>query len=110
MAHLNVESDGNINKTFISYSQQYIKHNNRNYIINLIFFVSQIDLKEGDNDYSFFIVRDNFSSILIGDDFTLRYSDNTSFLASYSDMTEYSMADMDFRFFHLGLFDNHYNY
>ena len=110
LAHLNVESDGNINKTFISYSQQYIKHNNRNYIINLIFFVSQIDLKEGDNDYSFFIVRDNFSSILIGDDFTLRYSDNTSFLASYSDMTEYSMADMDFRFFHLGLYDNNYNF
>jgi len=60
LAHLNVESDGSINKTFISYSQQYIKHQSRYFIINIIFFIGQIDLKKGENDYSFFIVRDNF--------------------------------------------------
>ena len=110
LAHLNVESDGSINKTFISYSQQYIKHQSRYFIINIIFFIGQIDLKKGENDYSFFIVRDNFSDILGEHDITFRYSDNVSYLASYSDMTEYSISDMDYRFFHLGLYDNHYNF
>ena len=110
LAHLNVESDGNINKTFISYSQQYIKHKNKYYMIDIIFFVGQADLKEGDDDYSFFIVKDNFSNILGAEDNTFRYSDNISYLASYSDITEYSIADMDFQFFHLGLYDNNYNF
>ena len=38
LAHLNVENDGNINKTFITFSQQYIKYNDRHYMINIIFF------------------------------------------------------------------------
>ena len=110
LAHLNVESDGSINKTFITYSQQYIKHENRYFIINIIFFIGQIDLKEGDNDYSCFIVKDNFSNILSDEDITWRSSDNISFVASYSDITEYSISDMDFQFFHLGLYDNNYNF
>ena len=110
LAHLNVQNDGKLNKIFISYSQEFFKHENRTYIINIIFFVNQIDLKEGDNDYSFFIVKNNFSNILGEEKITFRYSDNFSFLASYSDMTEYSITDMDFRFFHLGLYDNNYNF
>ena len=110
LAHLNLESDGDINKTFITYSQQYIKHDNRNYVINIIFFMSQDNLKEGDNDYTFFVVKDNFTGSLPSENITERYSDNISFVASTSDMTEYALADMDFRFFHLGLFDNNYNF
>ena len=37
-AHLNQESEGDINKTFISYAQQYIREDNREYIFNIIFF------------------------------------------------------------------------
>ena len=110
LAHLNLESDGNINKTFITYSQQYIKHANRTYIINIIFFISQNDLKEGDNDYTFFVVKDNFTGLLPSEEITERYSDNVSFVASYSDMTEYSLANMDYRFFHLGLYSINYTF
>ena len=110
LAHLNIENDGDINKTFISFSQQYIKHDDRYYIFNIIFFLSQIDLKEGDNDYSFFIIKDNKTGIINQEDITERYSDNLSYVASISDITEYSLSDMDFRFFHLGLYDNNYNF
>ena len=109
-AHLNVENDGDINKTFIIFSQQYIKHEKRYYIINIIFFINQIDLKEGDNDYSVFIIKDNKTGEIEQYDITERYSDNLSYVASTSDMTEYSLSDMDFRFFHLGLYDNNYDF
>ena len=33
-----------------------------------------------------------------------------SFTASYSDITEYTMTNMDFRFFHLGLYDNNHDF
>ena len=110
LAHLNLESDGDINKTFITYSQQYIKYKERNYIINIIFFINQDNLREGDNDYTFFVVKDNFTGLLEAENITERYSDNISYVTSISDMTEYALADMDFRFFHLGLYDNKYNF
>ena len=72
--------------------------------------MSQDNLKEGDNDYTFFVVKDNFTGSLPSENITERYSDTISFVASTSDMTEYALADMDFRFFHLGLFDNNYNF
>ena len=72
--------------------------------------MGQDNLKEGDNDYTFFVVKDNFTGSLPSENITERYSDNISFVASTSDMTEYALADMDFRFFHLGLFDNNYNF
>ena len=63
-AHLNQENDGDINKTFITYSQQYIKYDNRNFIINIIFYLNQIDLREGNNDYIILITKDNLTDIL----------------------------------------------
>ena len=110
LAHLNVEGDGIINKTFITYSQQYFKHENRTYIINIIFFVNQLDLQEGDIDYSFFIVKDNNTDTLVNENEISKFSNNISFVASYSDIIEYSLAKMDYRFFHLGLYDNNNNF
>ena len=110
LAHLNVEGDGIINKTFIIYSQEYFKYENRTYIINIIFFISQIDLKEKDNDYSLFIVKDNYTGILRDEKLITKFSNNMSFTASYSDITEYSMTNLDFRFFHLGLYDNNHDF
>ena len=37
LAHLNQESDGDINKTFITFAQQYIRKDDREFIINIIF-------------------------------------------------------------------------
>ena len=33
-----------------------------------------------------------------------------SFTASYSDITEYTMTNLDYRFFHLGLYDNNHDF
>ena len=64
LAHLNIENDGYINKTFITYSQQYIKYDDRKYIINIIFFINQGNLNEGDSDYTSFIIKNNLSNIV----------------------------------------------
>ena len=108
LAHLNAENDGNINKTFITYSQQYIKCNERYFFINIIFFKNQINLKEGDNDYSSFIVKDNYTKGIderIGVIYD-KHSDNISYVLTLSDITEYSLTETDYKFFHLGLYEN----
>ena len=95
LAHLNRENDGFINKTFISYSQQYIQNENRHFIIN---------------DYSSFVIKENISDIeeqMIENE---RFSNNISYVLTISDSTEYSMTEMDFRFFHLGLYENYYTF
>ena len=110
LAHLNRENDGFINKTFISYSQQYIQNENRHFIISIIFFFEQLYLQEGDNDYSSFVIKENISDIeeqMIENE---RFSNNISYVLTISDSTEYSMTEMDFRFFHLGLYENYYTF
>ena len=39
-----------------------------------------------------------------------RYSDIATYVVSVTDATEYSIGEMDFRFFHLGLYSSRYNY
>ena len=59
--------------------------------------------------YTILITKDNFTGLLEKENTTKRYSDDLSFLYSVSDITEYSLSDLDFTFFHLGLkdiFDN----
>ena len=109
-AHLNQESEGDINKTFISYAQQYIREDNREYIFNIIFFWNQTNLKDEDNDYTIFILKDNFTDLLGDINLTERFSDNQTYTLSISDETEYALSDIDFLFFHLNLFDNKYNF
>ena len=106
-AHLNVESDGRINKTFITYSQQCIEYNNRYFIINIFFYYNQANLRDKDIDYTILIAKDNFTGILPEENTTYRFSDNFSFVSSVSDLTEYSLSDLDYTFFHLGLKDIH---
>ena len=108
-AHQNLESDGDINKALISYSQQYIKKDNRHYIINILFFYNQISFKQDENDFSSFIIKNNISNVVNENDNT-RYSDIKSYVVSVTDSTEYSLDEMDFRFFHLGLYSSKYNY
>ena len=107
LAHLNYENNGDINKTFIEYSQQYLINNDENYVISIVFFIDQIDLEEGDNDYSSFIVN-HLSDELTEEN--KKYSDNLSYVLTKSDITEYSLSKTDFQFFHLGLYNENNNF
>ena len=105
-AHLNQESDGAINKTLITCAQQYFKQDDREFIFNTIFFWDQKKLKDEDNDYTIFIVKDNFTDLLGDINLTQRFSDNETYLLSISDNTEYALSENDFKFFHLNLHEN----
>ena len=109
-AHLNQENDRNINKSFIIYSQQYIEQDNRDYIFNIIFFSDQINLKEGDNDYTIFIVKNNLTGIL-GDETAIeKFTDNESYVVSKSHITEFALSEIDYKFFHVNLYENRNNF
>ena len=108
--HLNVENDGHINKTLIINSQQYIKDNDRYYIINIIFFINQDNLKEGDNDYTSFIMENNITNIIDKKKENEIYSENLTYVLTNKHSIEYSMTKMDYRFFHLGLYRNEYDF
>ena len=95
-AHINQESHCNINKTFVTCASQYIKQDNREYIIHIVFYYNQIKIKKEDNDYSILIIKDNFSDLLNYETLTERFSDNKSYVVSTSDSTEYSLSEMDF--------------
>ena len=109
-AHINQESHCNINKTFVTCASQYIKQDNREYIIHIVFYYNQINLKKEDNDYSILIIKDNFSDLLNYETLTERFSGNKSYVVSTSDSTEYSLSEMDFRLFHLYLYENKNNF
>ena len=110
LSHLNIEHEGGINKTFITYSQQYLKNDDKLYIINIIFYMNQINLQEGDNDYSSFIIKMDGNISENEEKEVIKYADNASYVLTISDSTEYSLTEMDYRFFHLGLYDNNYNF
>ena len=89
-----------------------MKYDDRHYIVNIIFFINQINLKEGDNDYTSFIIRKNlhindYDDIKYFDEI---YADNVTYVVTLADSVEYTMSQMDYRFFHLGLYDKNYNY
>jgi hypothetical protein len=108
LAHLNNEHNGNINKSLIITSQQYIKRNDKNYIINIIFFLKQNILNKKTNEYSTFIIRknQNFSENIEKE----KYSDNETYVILKSDITEYSLTNIDYQYFHYGLHDINYSF
>ena len=123
-AHMNYENDGNINKTFIKSSHEYLKigggmYGDRYFVISII----------GDIDYTSFLIKDNRTFVKdeenktdteeenVYDDFygtyydideniNEKYSDNYTFVLTLTDSTEYSMSEIDYALFHLGLYDN----
>ena len=109
-AHFNKENDRKIYKTFITYAQQYIKQDGREYIVNIIFNYEQINLKEGDYDYTLLIVKNNFTDLLGDENDIKRFSDNDTYVISLSDETEYALSEMDFRFFHLNSYEKRNNF
>ena len=115
-AHLNIENNGNINKSLIILMQQNINinteenTNDRHYMINIIFYYNQLnDEISKTNEYSTFIIKDNFEFKDIQKE-TEKYSDNVTFVLLISDITKYSLTKVDSQFFHDGLYDNKINF
>ena len=107
LAHLNNEYNGNINKSLIISSQQYIQSNNKHYIINIIFFLCQGFSQKEVNEYSTFIIKNNS---LIKNNEIEKYSDNESFVILKSDITEYSLSTIDYQYFHYGLYEKNHSF
>ena len=110
LVHLNKESDGSINKTFITCAEQYIRYDNRDFIIYISFYWNQSNLKDQNNDYTFLIIKDNFTGLLADENLTRKFSDNKSYVSVISDTTEYALSDMDFKLFHLNIYNIDFNF
>ena len=108
LAHLNSEHNGNINKSLILTSQQYINRKNRHYIVNIIFYLKQNDLNIETNEYSTFIIKTNPNYLENIEN--EKYSDNETYVILKSDITEYSLTNIDYQYFHYGLHDNNHNF
>ena len=107
LAHLNNEYNGNINKSLIISTQQYIKSNNRHFIINIIFFLYQNISNKGTNEYSTFILKNSSNIEKIENE---KFSDNDTFVILKSDITEYSLTNIDYQYFHYGLYEKNLNF
>ena len=107
LANLNKEYNGKINKSIIISSQQYIKSNNRHYIINIIFFLKKNNLNKDTVEYSTFIVKNNPNFEKYENE---KYSDNETFVILKSDIFEYSLINSDYQYFHNGLYEKNYNF
>ena len=101
LAHLNYEYNGNINKSLIISSQQYIRSKNKYYMVNIIFFFEQYILDLEAKEYSTFVIYSNPNKFL-----EEKYSDNQTYVITKSDNIEYSLNSLDFDFFHYGFYDN----
>ena len=107
LSHLNYENEGNINKSFVISSQQNINRNNRHYIFNIIFFFDQeMPGKDDNNQYSSFIIKEK-SNVEKEKE---KYSDNETYVILKSDITEYSLINYDYQYFHYGLYNKNYNF
>ena len=105
LSHLNNEYNGFINKSLIISSKQSINRNNRHYIFNIVLFFQQSESNEV--EYSSFIVKSNPNNQNNPNE---KYSDNETFTILISDITEYSLTELDYQYYHYGLFNRNYNF
>ena len=107
LSHFNYELNGNITKSILSTLQLYINHNGKNYIINIIVTIREKEIKNEAIEYSTFIYSpdENISQSKVE-----RFSDSQTFLISNQNFIEYSLTDLDNKYFHYGLYDknNHF--
>ena len=104
--HLNLVHEGNINKTNIIVLDSYYKNNlNRQFIIEIIYFINQKKLKLGSFDHSVFIIT-NMSRQYPN----VKWSDNLTYVASQNDITEIALSSVVSEYFHYGLISNSYNF
>jgi hypothetical protein len=109
--HLNYEINGNITKSLLMTLQLNINRNkngeNRHFIINIIYVLEQKEISDDQIDFSTFLLKKNAQ---VGEIRTAKYSDNNTFVVSQQEITEYSLSNLDKKYFHYGLYDNNYNF
>ena len=102
LSHFNYELNGNVTKSILSTLQLYINHGGKNYIINIITTIMEKEIKNNAIEYSAFIYSpEEKISQFEGE----RFSDSSTFLISNQNFIEYSLTDLDNKYFHYGLFD-----
>ena len=106
--HLNYDFYGKLNKSYIMSMQNFVTYDNHKYIINIIFFINQRDLKDQSFDYSTFLIFNDTDSINVKE--KERYSDNKTYLIYKSNIMELSLSDILYNYFHFGIYDNNYNF
>ena len=106
-SHLNYENNGNITKTLIMTLQQNINRENRHFIINIVFNLQQMELNSESIEYTAFLINNNVDT---HNSIPEKYSDNETFVLTKSDFTEYSLTNLDNKFFHYGLYDSKRNF
>jgi hypothetical protein len=99
--HLNYHYYGRLNKSYISCLQNYETYNGKNYIINIIFFTKQLELKEEFYDFSIFLIMNNTNNVEENE----RYSDNKTYLIFKSNIVELSLSEIFYKYFHFGIYD-----
>ena len=100
-SHLNYLRSGQVKKSTIITLQMYLpnKDYTRNFIIHIIFYIAQKDLKSYPYDYSVFIL-DSFPNKR-----KKKFSDNKSFIITQNDIIEIAVTDFDSEYFQYGLKD-----
>jgi len=106
LGHLNNEYNGYINKSLIISSKHNINRKSKNYIFNIVLFFRQSESNEV--DYSSFIIKNNDNNLQ--NEPNEKYSDNETFTILKSDITEYSLTELDYHYFHYGLYNRKYNF
>jgi len=105
--HLNDISKGNISKSSIESLQMYFnkKEKEKEFIINILYYHPQVKIVKNFFDYTVLFVDKRSNS-----DYCIKYSDNSSFVISKSDIAELVLSTLPNDYFHFGIKGNDYNF
>ena len=107
--NLNFNYFGKLNRTNIITLQNYLKSNNKHFIVNIIYFINKKDLSDGNFQNSIFLLFNNSMNIVNKE----KYSDSKTYLVSKFNIVELSLANKLSEYFFYGMQDkdnNFYNY
>ena len=98
-ASLNYNYHGKLNKSNVITLQNYYNINNKNYIINIIYFLNEKMLSDGNLYHSIFLLFND--SIYMKE--SEKYSDNNTYLVFKSNFLEFSLASKLKEYFYYGM-------
>ena len=107
-SNLNYDYYGILNKSNIVSLQSYFHSNinNKAYIINIIYYISQKEYIEESLEFSSFLLFNDSLDPLE----TEKYSDNDTFLVSKLNIAELTLSNTITNYFHYGMYDKNYNF
>ena len=100
--NLNYENYGSLNSSYIIQSQNYIQRNNKNYIINLIFKVGSLEIRDNEFDYTIFVVNNNSGIFQVKQE---KFSDGENFVFSRTNITLLCSIPLIFNYFNYGIYE-----